>query len=633
MMLDDWRAVSFSLSADLQSVAATARRRGAEGIAGQADELRRRVEERRFRVAVVGDFRRGKSTFINALLGREVLPSDIAPTTATVNRVTYGLKPIAELRFHDKRPPLVVSIEDLAGHVTKLSTDAAARAAEIEEAVISYPVRFCRNDVDILDTPGLGDEATMTSVTMRLLPTVDAAVLVIMADSPFSQTEADFLDRLLGEGLTEIFFVVSALDRIRRPADRERLIASIRERIAARIQQVAARHDVASGERAAFVDRYGSPAVHGCAALLALEGRAREDAASIQASGMPTLEVELERFLTRADEAGLARRVDQTAKLVRELANHLRASSARNSSNELDLELGRLSELLRRCDEVMDEVRRVRTDTLAAAAAALRHADLRADLSSAVTEVVLKQDVTDYWPARYDEFVVLAATRVREAALGVYRRELTNLAFQLSARLGTALASEGPAIEEAVRYVLAHVAEVQSGLRGVAPGPAWPGGGGPSLPTLDVAAAAEPMVPAGSAIVASLRDPSFLAALEAVKKRNALDAFFALDFVGVRAKWQSDAMPLVWECVSAPLASTPTRRAITDHIDATSRAWHLSDNPLRTGVHLAREQLVATRERAAALREREAADTDSVLRDLEALATRLVGLRAKLLRR
>jgi len=48
------------------------------------------IKSRKYNVAVVGEFRRGKSSLINALLGFKVLPADVTPTTATINRITYG---------------------------------------------------------------------------------------------------------------------------------------------------------------------------------------------------------------------------------------------------------------------------------------------------------------------------------------------------------------------------------------------------------------------------------------------------------------------------------------------------------------------------------------------------------------
>ena len=52
-----------------------------------------RLKTLRYTLAVVGQFKRGKSSLINAILGLPVLPADVTPTTATVNRITFGVDP------------------------------------------------------------------------------------------------------------------------------------------------------------------------------------------------------------------------------------------------------------------------------------------------------------------------------------------------------------------------------------------------------------------------------------------------------------------------------------------------------------------------------------------------------------
>ena len=96
------------------------------------------IRTRKFRVAVVGEFKRGKSSFINALLGREILPVDALPTTATLNRITYGALPRAYLRYKDEKVE-EVEIGELSRYVTKLTQESEDAASRIEEAVVEYP--------------------------------------------------------------------------------------------------------------------------------------------------------------------------------------------------------------------------------------------------------------------------------------------------------------------------------------------------------------------------------------------------------------------------------------------------------------------------------------------------------------
>ena len=70
-----------------------------QSLVEQIDLQLEQFSSRRYRVAVIGEFKRGKSSLVNTLLGTEILPTDILPTTAVVNRILYDpLKP-----FHTDR--------------------------------------------------------------------------------------------------------------------------------------------------------------------------------------------------------------------------------------------------------------------------------------------------------------------------------------------------------------------------------------------------------------------------------------------------------------------------------------------------------------------------------------------------
>lgn len=74
---------------------------GSGPMADKLDEELERIKTKKYNVAVVGEFRRGKSSLINALLGLPVLPADATPTTATVNRITYGAEPSVTIHYKD----------------------------------------------------------------------------------------------------------------------------------------------------------------------------------------------------------------------------------------------------------------------------------------------------------------------------------------------------------------------------------------------------------------------------------------------------------------------------------------------------------------------------------------------------
>ena len=100
-----------TLATALNSLAALGTDRDREQLAALLD----RLEAARLRVLVVGEAKRGKSTLVNALLGRDVLPSGVTPLTTVTTTVRYGNDERAEVRFfdgHDEKHPLT-ALDDL----------------------------------------------------------------------------------------------------------------------------------------------------------------------------------------------------------------------------------------------------------------------------------------------------------------------------------------------------------------------------------------------------------------------------------------------------------------------------------------------------------------------------------------
>lgn len=196
------------------------------------EEIEQQIQTRKFRMAVVGEFNRGKSSFMNALLGKRILPEDVLATTATINRVTYGEKPRAYLIMkEDGCSSKEIPVEELASYITKLTEMSAKAASEIKEAVVEYPTMFCFHDVDLIDTPGMNDMDDMNAVTINQLEDIDLAVVAINAQYPYSETENRFVVKLLeSKKVCQIIFVITYFDMIR-DREKEKLIDFLYSRI------------------------------------------------------------------------------------------------------------------------------------------------------------------------------------------------------------------------------------------------------------------------------------------------------------------------------------------------------------------------------------------------------------------
>lgn len=185
-----------------------------EDLSEKLEESKNIIKTRKYNVAVMGEFKRGKSTLLNSLLGAPILPADATPTTAAVSRITYGPKEKAVLFYKDGSEE-EIPFAGLKDSITKLTENGQTVSALLKEAVLFYPSVICQNYIDLIDTPGLNDEEKMTQITIDMLPEVDAVIVPIHARFPFSMTEKQFVCRLLeSESIHDIIFVVTFMDQL-----------------------------------------------------------------------------------------------------------------------------------------------------------------------------------------------------------------------------------------------------------------------------------------------------------------------------------------------------------------------------------------------------------------------------------
>jgi small GTP-binding protein len=156
--------------------------------------LRERLRAARLRVLVVGEAKRGKSTLVNALLGREVLPTGVTPLTAVPTTVTHGTGEGLDVTFTGgeiaHRP--LLALEEFG---TERGNPGNSRGVAAITVRLDSPI--LARGVEIVDTPGTGSvHAHNTAAADEVLPTMDAAIFVLTADPPVSAAERDLLERV-----------------------------------------------------------------------------------------------------------------------------------------------------------------------------------------------------------------------------------------------------------------------------------------------------------------------------------------------------------------------------------------------------------------------------------------------------
>ena len=178
--------------------------------------LRERLVTERFHLALLGQFKRGNSTLINALIGEPLLPSSILPLTSIPTFLSAGPKRLLRIVFLDGRTEEFTDLacneaaEILVKHVTE-ERNPQNRLA-VSSAEVEHPASFLRDGVVVIDTPGIGSTLRHnTEATLAFLHQCDAALFVVSADPPITDVELDFLKAVHAK-VSRLFFAMNKID-------------------------------------------------------------------------------------------------------------------------------------------------------------------------------------------------------------------------------------------------------------------------------------------------------------------------------------------------------------------------------------------------------------------------------------
>ncbi len=255
-------------------VEATGNPRAAANLRLRAEALGREV----FRLMVVGEFKRGKSTLINAMIGAPVLPAKVAPCTAALTVLRHGPRPRAWI-VPEQGEAYEVEVEALRDYVLREERKEGLGLRRIE---VEVPLPLLAHGVEIIDSPGLNEHRLRSEIALDFLPRSDALIVVLSCEQALAATEMAFLHEQVGERLRHVFFVWNRYDAIAgNPAD----IADLEATTARWLTPML---DPACEE----------PRVHPVSARQALLARS-QGGTELAASGIIALEAALEGFLGR----------------------------------------------------------------------------------------------------------------------------------------------------------------------------------------------------------------------------------------------------------------------------------------------------------------------------------------------
>lgn len=288
-----------ALAAQLRVLVEALKQRGSERRLKLSEQLMVKLAEDRFTLAVLGQFKRGKSSLMNAIVGRAVLPVGGLPLTSAITVLKFG--PQERLFIKPKHLDFVFpeAVERLAEYITEKGNPGNRK--QVERATLELPVPFLRRGLEFVDTPGVGSaiEAN-TATTYSFLPACDAVLFVTSVETPLTKVELEFL-KDIRQHVRKIFFVLNKTDLLAE-GERQEVLEFVTQTIRAQMGAATVR-------------------IFPVSARLGLASRCAGDGVGYAQSGLQELEEALARFLS-AEKASvfLAAMTDRVLRLLEQEA-------------------------------------------------------------------------------------------------------------------------------------------------------------------------------------------------------------------------------------------------------------------------------------------------------------------------
>ena len=228
------------------------------------------LKEDYYTVVVVGEFKHGKSTFVNALLGEDLMPVDVTPTTATINAIMHSeqsglevVKKNGEIEQHR------LSKELLNNYTASSDFD----PEEVKYLKLFHSANLLKKKVILVDTPGVNDlNQQRSEVTHSFIPRADVVLFMLSMTAPVKRTEQEFMEHHLASH-KQMIYLANFLDRI----DEEE-IEDVLDTLKNRIQKITGNSEAR---------------IFPISALEGLQGKLQEDEELLNFSGLAEVEEEI----------------------------------------------------------------------------------------------------------------------------------------------------------------------------------------------------------------------------------------------------------------------------------------------------------------------------------------------------
>ena len=360
-------------------------------------DLKKRVEDDDFKVLVIGEFKNGKSTFINSMMGSKVLPAYSTPCTAVINEVKYGEMESATLYFKNPLPdeissdisikakqhiekyagktipPIELDVDELEEYVvipdpTKDQAD-SIQELPYDKAVLKYPIELCHDGITIIDSPGLNESGTRTKVTEEYLKQADAILFVFRCPKIAGESEMNYItDQIHARGYRDIFFICNAINQV--PDDEQDRLIKFGNKKLLPLTDL--------GEKGIFyVDALG-----------ALKARMKKDKSALADTGMVEFENALSEYLR--ENKGRAKLMQVIKPGIEYIDIKLRKEYIENYINALDRGVDECEEKIKAAMPNLDKARQRKRDIVSKIALSMRELedDIRLSMDDEFDNVI-----------------------------------------------------------------------------------------------------------------------------------------------------------------------------------------------------------------------------------------------------
>jgi GTPase SAR1 family protein len=256
-----------------------------------------------FRLLVLGDMKRGKSTFLNALIGENLLPSDVNPCTALLTILKFGPEKQVTVHFKDGKSPEQIDFKLFKQRYTidpqeakQLEQQQQQAFPDVSHAVVEYPLPLLEKGVEIVDSPGLNDTEARNELSLGYINNCHAILFVLRASQPCTLAERRYLENYIKDRGLSVFFLINAWDQVKEglidPDDPEEL-----EEAESKLRKVFHTNlvDYCQVDGQDIYDER----VFEISAIQALRRRIKDASASLEGTGFPEFMGALNTFLTQ----------------------------------------------------------------------------------------------------------------------------------------------------------------------------------------------------------------------------------------------------------------------------------------------------------------------------------------------